>query len=121
MASVTLSMEEFSELKREVDRAQAQVVALQQELVEARQADPGGRIEMLAQLSREALTVVRFGIANMPPLEVKKWPTGAVKRVAELLPWLPNYGSDDQSLAIEMTAFADDTDQIYREDVRSRG
>lgn len=112
MPQVTLTGEEFDALRNARRVAEERAAQLERELVEARKQDPNGRIEHLTKLARDMLTIVRFGIANMPPETVRGWPIDALVAVAAGLEHLPDYTADDRELALFMQHFAAEAHEI---------
>ncbi len=108
MASVTLSMEEYDALKNARRTAEAEVAALRDQLAAARAQDPAGRVQALHALARDALTIIRFSVGNLPPSMIKGWPHATLKAFADAMSDLPDYSSDDESIAMEFRLFAEE-------------
>lgn len=106
--SVTLSFEEYANIKLARETAEAEAAGLRADLVKAKNEDPSGRINQLGELARELIQVLRFAVGNLPPETTRHWPFRSLEAAAKLLPWLPDFTPDDNTLAIELKAFANE-------------
>ena len=113
MAEITMTLDEYEELKRARVRAENETAQLQNELIKAKRG--GGdaeRFAALEQLTVAALAVVRFGVANLPPETTRRWPTRALRAVADQIHMLPDFGPDERDLQAELRSFADECDTL---------
>lgn len=109
---VTLTLSQLNELQASLVTAETAVTRLEGELAQARAADPTGRIGRLTTLVRDGLLpIVRFAVANLPPMEIPKWPWRAVLVAATSLDGMPDFSQDDDVLANELALFAQDVQQ----------
>lgn len=109
MASVTLSMEEFEELRNKERTALNESIELRRQLVEAKQHDITGehRIKRLNELVRRFMDVARFGIGNLPPESIVGWPWRKLVEIAvHLKDDLPDFNVDDESFVADLISFA---------------
>lgn len=112
MPQLTLSLDEWNEQLRLRQEAEARVTKLEAELVEAKRADPAGRIWELERLAANAMPVLRFAVANLPPEAVRGWPWRALAAFASYMSWLPAFSDDDRDLANEWIAFAGEAERL---------
>ena len=109
MASHTLNDEEYQKLLEDRRCAEVRASELEAEIKRVREEDPANRVEPLRVLARHMLTIVRFAVANLPPVEIRGWPTKDLFAIADRLATLPDYNvSDDAVLMNELRAFADE-------------
>lgn len=109
MANVTLTMEEYNELQSRMRAAEEDAAAARAALVNNKLAD--GERFILTTLIRDAMTVVRFAVANLPPEVTRGWPFLSLKRFSENLQHLADHKSDDVSLTAEWMGFVRDCEQ----------
>jgi hypothetical protein len=105
--TITLSLEDFEDMKTKRVEAENEAARLTNALAEAQRSS--GNPEMtraLSELVSQAIVVVRFAVAQLPPETTPNWPEKALEQIAALMPMRPGYGSDDQDLATELRAFA---------------
>lgn len=105
---VTIRLSQLDEMRAQVRAANERAADLEDELTRERVKDPTGRVEGLSVLARDLITIARFAIANLPPIEIRKWPWMVVETVANGLHHLPDYSDDDSVLKGELMAFAAD-------------
>ena len=115
MGSVNLSTEEYEELRQARLRAEGECARLEGLLVEARAADPEGRVRPLMELARALIEPLRFAVGNMPPEVTRKWPVQSIKTISIRLSALPDFSTDDETLAAELMVFANDIERNERE------
>ena len=114
MASITLTLEEYEGLKEKYRTAENEAAWLTNELARARTEDGSGQVAPLVVLVRNALDVVSFAVANLPPETTKNWPVEAIRMVSVLTAKLPDHTERDASFALELSGFADECDRIDR-------
>lgn len=108
-APMTITLGQFRDLEGRATAAEARAATLEADLATARTEDRTGRVAlMLAFIRGGLLPIVRFGIANLPPSEIPKWPFKAVEIAALGLPSLPDFSADDEIFVKELEAFAND-------------
>jgi hypothetical protein len=107
-APVTIRLSQLDDMRAQVRMANEHASKLEGELAQARTLDPTGRVENLTELARDLITIARFAVANLPPIEIRKWPWAALEMVANGLQHLPDYSDDDSVLKGELMAFAAD-------------
>ncbi len=105
MGQHILNDDEYNEIKNREKTALDRCAELERDLVAAKRADP--RVRDLEALARDLITVMRFAVANLPPETTRNWPRTELTMIATHLQALPSYGSDDETLAIELRAFVD--------------
>jgi hypothetical protein len=115
-----ITLAQFNELQSGIQAAQARAASLEAQLQTAYTTDPEGRIEALRDLARDMMQIVRFALANLPPIEIPKWPYEAVARVAEHWSCVPDFTHDDEVLITELRAFAEDVRTRELERARER-
>jgi hypothetical protein len=113
-AQITISLDEYNAVIAGRQQAEADAQKLREQLVEAKLADPAGRVLSLTALARTCLEIVRFTVGNVPPDSGLRWPRAALLKVADLLPVLPDYTVDDRELATEFKVFAREVGDVER-------
>lgn len=106
MGQVTLSTDEYHDLINKRQTAENEAAAVRKELVAARSEDPSGRIETLDIGFKAALEVVCFAVGNLPPESYIGWPHDALRRTADAILQLPECGSNERDLFVELKKFA---------------
>lgn len=107
-AKIELTLGDYEGLQNQIREAQAEAAKLRQQVIDARLADPTNTIVKVTAFAREALTVARFGIANLPPEMHPRWPFQALRNVAETISCLPDFSTDDRDMAHDLKAFANE-------------
>jgi hypothetical protein len=107
-ATLTLSMADYTKMQTDLAEARQDAAALRADLVVARLADPQDRVKKLTAFARECLTIARFGVANLPPEMIRRWPYDALRRVAENIEVLPDCDQNDKDMALDLISFAKD-------------
>lgn len=120
MATHTLTDVEYGDLINAREEALKDNARLQAELVEAKKTDPANRVAPLNELVRAAFEIVRFAVANLNPESTRGWPTKALNDVADRIPTLVDYTSDDGDLATELRSFARDCEAYALQRARMR-
>lgn len=115
-----MSMEEFDELRARLRRAHDENGKLQEKLNAALQADPTGRVPVFVDAIRAALPIVRFGVSNLDPRTVTRWPYEALATFAAALSQMPELGPDIAECAIELRAFAHEA-KLFEQERVDRG
>lgn len=115
MASVTMTLDELRAIEQRVAARDLEILSLKQALAEERLTDPQDRVSQLTALARSMLEIVRFGVANMPPEQIKNWPISAIECVAAGLERLPDYSPDDGTLSRALLDFASDVREVEKE------
>jgi hypothetical protein len=106
--NVSMSLEDFKAMEAREQGAYAELDKVRAELLAAKLSDPSNTIKSLVPLCREMLIIVRFAMANLPPMEIRGWPFEAVQSVANRLACMPDNIPDDVTIARELTLFAAD-------------
>jgi hypothetical protein len=119
-AQITMSVDEYDEQREHLRRAHAENAKLTDKLNAALQADPEGRIPVLVEAILAALPVVRFGVSNLDPRAVTRWPFEALREFADALEKAPGLGDDKLECAIELRAFAHEI-ELIEHDRAARG
>ena len=114
MAQITMSLEEYTALTDARRHAEIEAAVLREQAKTAAIGDPKGQVAQLIAQARHMLTVCRFAVANLPPTEVRGWPTDALRTIARALPSMPDFDIDDGDLMGEWLAFADEADAAAR-------
>jgi len=114
-----MSGEEYKQLIDSRDAALAKNAELARALVEAKLDAGDGSTRNLVELLRCLLTCTRFAVGELPPETTKGWPSGDLKRAAELLAQMPDHTVDDVSIASEFRGFIEDVERTerYREEL----
>lgn len=106
MASVSLSLEEYNALLSDIAVARQAAADANETLQRERLARIGPTAGDLLCLIDDLTVIVRFAVANLPPSEIKNWPWGTLRMIADGLDRLPDHTSDDAALAKEFRDFA---------------
>lgn len=108
MAQITLSLEEYEEIKRAKALAEQEFADISKAMIDLRMNSDGGVMALhgLCSLTRKALSVACFAVANLPPETTRGWPTKTLRELAALIPILPDYTVNDHDLMNELVAFA---------------
>jgi len=112
MAKIEMTLEEYNELVAKRVAAENELADVKKQLTDARATslaiETGGEsaAKRLDKLVRDAVTVVRFAVANLPPETTPGWPVNALQSVAANLDALPTFSIDDRDLHSELRAFA---------------
>lgn len=111
--TIQLSLSAYDALRKRTEGLAERVTTLEQALLEARTATPEVKLQLT--VIDDALTIVRFAVANLPVENVRNWPHDELARLADALVLLP--GRDDQptrelaaalrSRAAELAAYAE--------------
>lgn len=123
MATITMTREEWDQELANRHRVEKEVanlrVTLEQHRLDTMNIAGGGTVEALKldELVRQAMFVVRFAVANLPPEMTPGWPVDSLKRVVDNLDALPTYSTDDADLRNELLAFVK---EIEVEEARRR-
>lgn len=115
-SNVNLTLDDYNSLLEARRNAENEAADLRKQLREAKLATGGDdRVRVLTQSVRNALEVVRFAVANMPPETVRGWPWTKLVAVSHDIEVLPDADSDDVSFAIELRKFAVECEKIERQ------
>lgn len=115
MGTVTIDTNEWDRLRDEGRAKDLKLVELEKLYKSAvADADPSKLCHRLNRLVRDCLTVVRFGVENMPPETVKRWPFASLTEIANDLRLLPDHTVDDDSLAQELRTFVGEILEVER-------
>lgn len=107
-ATVTIALSELTEIQRARETAEQRAAVAEQSLREGKIAANDATTYAVA---RDALDVVRFAIANLPPETTRGWPVEKLRSLAENLMKLDGATTDDNEFAITMRYFADEIDK----------
>lgn len=110
-ATVNIPLTEFQQLQAAKQEAEMETAKLRQQLASMK-TDASDQA-MLAT-ARAAVEIVRFAVAHLPAEDTKGWPTGALHRLAEALPQLPDATADDGELATTLSSFARECEEFER-------
>ncbi len=119
-AEITMTLAEFDELREKLRAAHAEIGQLEGELEAAQAADPSGRVPVLIGALKAALPIVQFACGNLDPRTITRWPYPDVLQLATLLANAPGMPHNARELAVELRAFAQETQTIER-DRHARG
>jgi hypothetical protein len=116
--TLTLSMEDYNALLAAKQQANEETAEVRRQLEAAKFVDGDARVVSVTKFARDCLTIARFAVANLPPEMIKSWPYEALRRVAETMETLPDFGISDRDMAIDLLAFARDCEA---HELRRRG
>lgn len=111
MAKIEMTLDEWNQHVAENARLSGECAALQKKLDEARSnalATACADVARLEVLVRAAMTLTTFAAGNLPPEMTPNWPYGSLVDVINNMSAMPTFGSNDDSLRIELTAMADE-------------
>ena len=114
--TLQLSLEDYNAMQAAKTKAEQETAEVRKELEAAKFVDGDERVAKVTAFAREALTVARFAVANLPPEMIRSWPYQALLRLAETIGDLPDCSINDRDMAIDLIAFARDceTHEIRR-------
>lgn len=115
---LTISMADFTKMQADIAEARQEAATAREEILKLRFSDPSGTVAKVTEFARECLTVVRFGVANLPPEMIRSWPYEALRRICETISVLPDYSVNDRDMALDMLGFVRDCE--YHE-IRRKG
>ena len=101
-------MLDYTKMQTDLAEARREAAAAREEAVKSRLADPTETVAKLTTFARECLTIVRFGVANLPPEMIRSWPYEALRRVCETIDVLPDCSTNDRDMAIDLLGFVRD-------------
>ncbi len=105
---MTIDLGEFQALQDAKTKAELALSQMQQEII-TKKIEASDAV--LYSISRAALEIVRFAVANLPPESIKGWPTMALRTIACELPAMPDTVNDDKEFALTLSVFADECDR----------
>lgn len=85
MATVTLQIDEYDDLRTAIRLRDEQIADLTHRLDAKLDADQGERERALLTLLRAGLPIIQFAVANCDPLTVPRWPFEGLERFGHLL------------------------------------
>jgi hypothetical protein len=106
---VSIPYSEFQAIQEAKWKAETDLALMKQQISEQKISSSD---KTLFEVSRAAIEIVRFAVANLPPESTVRWPTTALRVVATRLPSMPDAGPDDDELMITLKRFADECDQF---------
>lgn len=110
-AQITMSYEEFKVFEDAKEKSEAEIAELKKQVSEAKLGDPGSIVRVLADVTRQALQIARFAMANMSPEVIKGWPADSLRAIGLQISQLPDFTVDDRDFGLEMIHFADEIDR----------
>lgn len=110
-ATLTMTMVEYTTMQTNLAEAREDAARLRAELVTAKLVDPSDRVAALTAFARDCLLIARFGVANLPPEMIRRWPYEELRRVANSIGVLPDCSFADRDMAIDLIAFAKDCEE----------
>lgn len=116
-AKVTMSLHDYQAVERLLEELRAKVVALESQLPLITSLDPGQDLHAALQ---DALPIIRFAVANLPPEMHAGWPIAELGRLSALLERLYPHEPDLQTLVIAFRTFADEVAEIEAMRVQRR-
>ena len=105
-AQVTMPLEELDVIKARASDAEALAITLQKQLVEARMSAADGEVRRLCESMRAAMEIVGYAVANLSPETHRRWPSNALRKLAEGILIMPDRTPYDLEMAHELTKFA---------------
>jgi len=102
-----MSLEEFDSLRAQLSAAHEENGRLVNKLEAALQSDPADRVPPLIEALKAALPIIRFGVSNLDPRTITRWPYKELRAFADALEQAP-LGPDILECAIELRAFSDE-------------
>ena len=106
--TLQLSLDDYNAMQLAKTKAEEETAKVRKELEAAKFVDGDERVAKVTAFAREALTVARFAVANLPPEMIRSWPYEALLRLAETINDLPDCSINDRDMAIDLAAFARD-------------
>jgi hypothetical protein len=112
MAEITMSLQEYEEIKTQRDEARQEMAELRKKLHDAEMRDPSERVPGLVRAVEAALPVVKFAVGNLAPETVRGWPYDDLAAFAEELDKLPGADTRMQEYALEFRNFVREAQSI---------
>jgi hypothetical protein len=106
--TLQLSLDDYNAMQSAKTKAEQETAEVCKELEAAKFVDGDERVAKVTAFAREALTVARFAVANLPPEMIRSWPYQALFKIAETINDLPDCSINDRDMAIDLAAFARD-------------
>jgi hypothetical protein len=103
---LTIKLSAYDKLREDARTMQTANYELEKQLKEARLADPSGLTQQLNVAFHEAIKVVQFAVANLPPESVAGWPHEALAQVADAIAKTPTMDAHVMEVVPELRAFA---------------
>lgn len=84
---------------------------------------PGEALAKLNIFARDALDIVRFAVANLPPEMTPNWPFEALRKLCENVSDLPDADTNDHDMAIDLKSFVAECEkhELRRKGERAAG
>jgi hypothetical protein len=112
--TVTIALSQLRAIEVKATDAEAETAKVRAELVAARLASPDDRVAKITAFARDCLTLARFAVAHCPPETIVGWPYDVLRRVADGLEHLPDFGIMDRDMAIDLHGFARECEDYER-------
>jgi|SRR5215469_14386771 len=109
--TLTLSMEDYNNLQAAKAKAEQETFEALKQLEIAKGVDGDARVAKIAKFARHCLEIARFAVANCPPEAIKGWPYEDLRALCATIEALPDYGPNDQSMAMDLLEFAADCEE----------
>lgn len=105
MAEITMSIQEYEELKTQRDTAEARAAAMEAKAAAAELSDPDDIIVKLMDAIDAALPIIKFAAGNLDPRTVRGWPYPELETFAKTLDTLPGADIATKDTALEFRNF----------------
>lgn len=113
--TVTRTLDQYHQELAQRQAVEKELADTKRALIEARSADPTGKLTQITKGFVDALEVVKFAVANLPAESFRGWPFKELRQVASAVRALPDAGDNERDLAIELEKFAN---EIVKNEVR---
>lgn len=88
-AVVSIPLHALKDLERQIEKLTAENAQLGQDVVDAKLGGPDATARLLHDAFLDALPVISFAVANLPPLAVRGWPYAALRAVMQKVAIIP--------------------------------
>lgn len=105
-ATVSLPLDEYDNLRNERSDLLKDIADLKKQLIDAKMAGANGEVGKLVEMTRAAMKIIGFAMANCSPEITKSWPYVELATVGTLVENLPDCNPFDTEFAREMVKYA---------------
>lgn len=112
MAEITMSLQEYEEIKTQRDEARHEMSELRKKLHDAEMRDPSERVPGLVRAVEAALPIIKFAVGNLAPETIRGWPYDELVAFAEELDRLPGADAAMREYALEFRNFAREAQSV---------